>query len=667
MNREQAKDYILARAADYFQRDKSRKGYICPICGSGSGKNGTGITTKDGVHFTCWAGCFQSADIFDIIGKEKGLPDYNSQLAAACEIFGISLDNEPGRADPAKLTHTQLHTSNNVYTITHTQQEAEPDYSDFFLRANKDLEKTDYHRGITLDTLNRFKVGYVENWKHPKAPDAPASPRLIIPTSAHSYIARDTRENLTDKQKQYSKSKVGSVRIFNSGAIESADKPIFIVEGEIDALSIIDVGGEAVAIGSTSNVKKLLALLENQKPKKPVIVSLDNDEAGKKAAEELEAGLARLEIIYYRINPYGTYKDANESMNADREAFTAAVMDAENIEAQAQEMERDKLQREAAAYYLSDFLKEIQTGGEDAIPTGFPSLDALLDGGLYSGLYIVGAISSLGKTTFVLQIADNIAQAGKKVLIFSLEMARSELMAKSISRLTYINAAERADAKTTRGILTKSRYEGYSVREIEIIDKAVNQYREYAQNIWITEGVGDISVAAIKAKVESFINVYGEAPVVIIDYLQIVDPYSDRLTDKQNTDKAVKELKRLSRDYRLPVIGISSFNRENYTAPVNLASYKESGAIEYSSDVLIGLQYEGMDYQEGEAEKARDKRIREVISTALENGKNGEAQSIQVKVLKYRNGSKGDAILNFYPMFNYFEEQPEEESWVRVR
>ena len=76
--------------------------------------------------------------------------------------------------------------------------------------------------------------------------------------------------------------------------------------------------------------------------------------------------------------------------------------------------------------------------------------------------------------------------------------------------------------------------------------------------------------------------------------------------------------------------------------------------IEYSSDVLIGLQYEGMDYQEGEADKAREKRIRELMKEAVDAGKAGKPQRIQVKILKHRNGSKGDAYLDFYPMFNYF-------------
>ena len=60
---------------------------------------------------------------------------------------------------------------------------------------------------------------------------------------------------------------------------------------------------------------------------------------------------------------------------------------------------------------------------------GVCALDRALDGGLYEGLYIVGAISSLGKTTLVTQIGDQIASGGQDVLVFSLEMARAELMA----------------------------------------------------------------------------------------------------------------------------------------------------------------------------------------------------------------------------------------------
>ena len=58
-------------------------------------------------------------------------------------------------------------------------------------------------------------------------------------------------------------------------------------------------------------------------------------------------------------------------------------------------------------------------------------------------------------------------------------------------------------------------------------------------------------------------------------------------------DKAVLELKRISRDFKLPVIAVSSLNRMSYGQRISMEAFKESGAIEYSSDVLIGLQLRG--------------------------------------------------------------------------
>lgn len=691
MNREEARQYIIQRGKEHLAPDRSKKGFICPICGSGSGNKGTGITTKDGVHFTCWTGCFTNADIIDIIGLENGLTDYNDKLQAAAREYNITIESyhrstaqedfaeaeRQERREYQKQAKSKRFTQDNIHNTAYTSQQAEeePDYTDFFLQAAKNIGKTDYHRGLSRSTLDAFQVGYMESWKHPKTesnPNVTPSPRLIIPTSKHSYLARDTRADLTPQQAQYAKSKVGKVRIFNSRAIETATSPLFIVEGEIDAMSIYDVGGDALGLGSMGNVKRLLSMLETTKPSQPLIIALDNEKDPviqakvEKAVAELSEGLKRLDIPFYRIDIAQPYKDANEALNADREAFRAAVNRAkaqvEDAEAAAMEAEREELKREAVAYSLPSFLKDIENSKKAAfIPTGFSPLDNVLDGGLYAGLYVVGAISSLGKTTFCLQVADQIAAAGHDVIVFSLEMARNELIAKSVSRLTLIKDLEEngstAHAKTTRGILTGTRYADYSQTEKELIQRSIASYAEYAKNIYIVEGVGNVGIEEIRDKVQKHIKLTGKAPVVLIDYLQIIAPADMRATDKQNTDKAVLELKRLSRDYAIPVIGISSFNRDNYTAPVNLASFKESGAIEYSSDVLIGLQYEGMDYQEGEADKAREKRIRELMKDAVEAGKAGKAQKIQVKILKHRNGSKGDALLDFYPMFNYFTDK----------
>ena len=321
----------------------------------------------------------------------------------------------------------------------------------------------------------------------------------------------------------------------------------------------------------------------------------------------------------------------------------------------------DASQLKPVSERLNDYMEELLKSREGkAIPTGFEGLDRLLDGGLYPGLYFIGAKSSLGKTTLALQIADNIAKGGHGVLIFSLEMSTYELMAKTISReslmLSLSGSGRRENALSTRGILRASWY-GNPDQEGHILS-VIDDYSEWGGNLTIIEGIGDVGVTEIKSYVEAYMKEHdGNAPVVVIDYLQILAPYNDRYTDKQNVDKNVLELKRLSRDYQLPVIGISSFNRENYNAPVSMASFKESGAIEYSSDVLIGLQVDGIERAPSEKDSEYKERIQRLLETVDACKRRGEPIAIEAKILKHRNGIPGSVYFEFYSRYNLFRER----------
>ncbi len=691
MTRSKAKEYIELHPEEYLERDRSGKGWICPLCGSGSGKHGTGITTNDGKHYTCWAGCFTSADLFDIIGMEQGISsdDFLSKLNAAAEIYGITLVND---VDPINKR-----TPDQDFADLAEKKEPEreqQDYTAYFLQAAERIEDTEYHRGITLPTLKRFRVGYDPKWKiplseylrkHPEKTEKSweyitTTGRLIIPTGDHSYLARYTGEGKykTPRGDDLTKYKIGSVNLFNAEAMTMENKPIFIVEGEIDALSIEDVGGAAIGLGSIVNTKKLIELLKNQKPKQALILCLDNDERGQKAQKWLEEELQKLSIPSVTYEYPNTYKDANAFLMADRAGFEQSVRDAE---ARAAQIAADKkaedlieLERDSNAAAMEGFFDRIAESYSYAcIPTGFSALDKILEGGLYPGLYVIGAVSSLGKTSFCLQVADQIAKgrdgtAGRDVLIFSLEMSRDELMAKSISRTTYQmdmeeNNGSHNKAKTTLGILVKSRYPGYSQDERDLIDEAAAIYKaDHASHLYIHEGMGNIGVKEVKEQVERITAIKGKAPVVIIDYLQILAPAEgmERASDKQICDKNVLELKRLSRDYKIPVIGISSFNRTNYNSPVNLTAFKESGAIEYGSDVLIGMQYKGWDLEDKESDSdncsKRTKRLRQ-IRTAISNAaKEGLSVPVELTILKNRNGNRGTDELWFCPMFNNYSE-----------
>ena len=625
---------INEREPAFLSRDGKGKGFVCPNCGSGSGPKGTGLHRDPGspTHWKCFA-CGGYYDTLDLYGLAFGFKDFPQKLSGAAAYFGLTAPT------PIKAKKKLCQTA---------PQSPETDCTAFFKAAQARLNETDYpqRRGLSASTCARFGLGYDPQWKNPKAPDSvPASPRLIIPTGKTSYLARDVRSQneLTDQAAKYTKVKVGKTRLFNAEAIDTAAKPVYIVEGEIDAMSIVEAGGEAVALGSASNVHLLMERIREHRPAQPLILALDNDERGQKASAELEEALKAENVTYFVYNPCGEAKDANEALQMAPESFIRRVGDGERLP----EMERLSYLKTSAQGHLAAFIDGIaQSVDTPCLPTGFKTLDEALDGGLYEGLYIVGAISSLGKTTLVTQIGDQIAAGGHDVLIFSLEMARTELMAKSLSRhtLELALAAKMGTiyAKTARGITDGMRYARYGDREREIIRQAVVQYANYAGRIFIEEGVGDIDVTRIRERIARHIDLTGNTPVVIVDYLQIVAPYNERATDKQNMDKTVLELKRISRDFKLPMVAVSSLNRMSYGQKISMEAFKESGAIEYSSDVLIGLQLRGAGEAGFDPTEAKKKNPRE----------------IEAVILKHRNGQVGGKIaFEYYPMFNFFKEK----------
>lgn len=228
-----------------------RRTWVCPKCGNGKGKDGDGISldpnSKNTPHYKCFR-CGLYGDVIDLFRYHKGLSDNSEAFKEFCNYFGdhnFALKNS----------------SRNSFRNMNQSLKSEPESNEAAVRrlveyASKNIAKTNYHRGISLETLQRFNVGFIENWRHPKAPNSQPSPRLIIPTSESSYLARSTVDD--------SKIKVGNVHIFNIDAVRTAQQPIFIVEGELDALSIIDVGGEAIALGGLSNIGLLVQLYQQE-------------------------------------------------------------------------------------------------------------------------------------------------------------------------------------------------------------------------------------------------------------------------------------------------------------------------------------------------------------------------------------------------------------------
>lgn len=666
MKAEDAIKYLHEHTTDILEPDgqsknsTTPKGYICPICNSGSGPKGTGITTKDKVHFTCWAGCFSNSDIIDILAKRDGY-DHESnitKLRNACKAFNIKLDDVRSvQTEHAPLDwncdpiYEAVQTEPDTPEQPQTQQtgtnegerapkRAEPvNYSAQIKDWNSHLNECDYltKRGIDPALQDFLQIGYAENYQNGRA-------AIIIPNGEDRYIARF----IDGKTPKYNKTKGASNDLYNAQALEQNERPVFIVEGEIDAISLMELGiNNVVGLGSTSNKNKLVEVLRKIKPENQptLILALDNDEAGTTATLDLEKQLQSANIKYFLPKSselYGTCKDANEALTTDREAFKKEL---EHLNKTPEELYNENSNKKALASFLEDY-ENLKDG--ETIKTGFSNLDEKLDGGLHAGLYVIGAISSLGKTTFTLQMADNIAKAGNDVIIFSLEMAKNELIAKSISRLTFLNMRPgentRSIAASVTDLLSNEGRKLASKTRKERVREAVKEYDEYAGNIFIIEGLGDVTIDRIKNTIAQHVIYRKKAPVVIIDYLQIIAPKPEdkHATDKQRTDDAVTELKIISRDYKTPVFAISSFNRDNYSQSANMASFKESGAIEYSSDVLLGLQLYGMGTKGFDINEAFDQ----------------EPRDVELIILKNRRGKKNQKVrFDYYPMYECYMEK----------
>ena len=643
MNRTNAAREVKKRFKEYLKPAKVKNTYICPLCGNGTGSTGDGMTEnpKKPGQLTCWK-CGFTGDIIDLYQKEHNC-DAAAAFTALYARFGITIDDD--RTERA-TTSTEAQNSAKAINIppaaeSLTEAAETPDFTEYYksckAHINDDAAQAYLtFRGISNATAARYWLGY-----------DPITGYLIIPAASSFYIARNT----DSAAKMRYKNPTGvSIELFNKKALYNDDgRPVFITEGAIDALSIIEASGEAVALNSASNTRKLLEQLKEKRTGNTLILCLDSDDAGKKAAASLAEGLSELNIPYITADICCGHKDPNEALKANYATFYAAVAAAER--------------KISKPYNTADYIRQIMGAEIEALKaqsdrrTGFPNLDAEA-GSIYAGLYAVGGISSVGKTTFISQIADQMAALGQHVLFFSMEQSRLEMVSKSIARQTA--AADQRKAVTSLQVRTGA--------QSEIIKKATAAYLEsVGDRMSIIEGNFNCTVGLIKAYTKQYIEQNdGVKPVVIVDYLQVLQAEKDPITGRKTTDKRqivddnVTELKRLSRSLEIPIFVISSVNRSNYLNPIDFEAFKESGGIEYTADVVWGLQLTAIHDKVFDGSDGKVKEKREAIAAAKE----AVPRDIELVCLKNRYGKSRYAVqFTYYPQYDYFVPTKKAMSW----
>jgi len=291
----------------------------------------------DGALVKCY-GCGGSWDIFSLWQMDNG-GDFKDAKRALCQLCGIDGATAKPTATPKPPATAAERDETGENGETDEKKPTKPDKATeehitqcaFNFQAGADGEAGRAYlagRGISLETARRFGIGY-----------DPKRQAVIIPQGT-GYAARSIDPNAAQnfKIRYYP---TGTPRVlFNGDGLRNAaadGTPVFIVEGEIDALSIAEGGGVAVSCGGTGGIGKAVAAA-TRAGRGVYIPLMDRDEAGDKAQADLERRLAATsgvvvfkgarEIVLTDL-PDGTHpKDANDALCADAAGFRARVAEA---------------------------------------------------------------------------------------------------------------------------------------------------------------------------------------------------------------------------------------------------------------------------------------------------------------------------------------------------
>lgn len=520
-------------------------------------------------------------------------------------------------------------------------------------------------RGFVADdlpTLQKLRVGWDDTNK-----------RLILPfVDANGINVYQSRLTTSIKQR-YSMTQNAVKKPTYCEQI-SGEKPILITEGQINAISLWCCGYDAISMLDCHNGHDwLVEWYQNKHTTQPIIIMFDNDKAGQDGAKLLSEKLNKAHIYNYISLLGGVNEDINNLFRADREkmiqTINATLEYAKNGYyewASRNGNDLDKWECNRMSNKSVIIAKEI----DNAIPpiqTHIDAVDNMLNGGLRKGLYVIGAVCGGGKTALCMQIADNIAQSGRKVVYFSLEMGGVELFTRSISRLSAqidleeqtkkLNNGERCIAVSRDAITSTYLAEGHrsnTERGTIILNRSVSEYQKsIAPNLFVIEGGFEPTTGkSIREQIDSFVGHYGDKPIVFVDYLQLcADP--NTLDYRRAIDETIRELKLLSNEYAIPVVIISSLARSSYNSTNSVGVYKESGLIEYTADVCIQMSWNCMrDSKDGAILNIEKyKKYRQASS------ERNWAMPLNIAITKNRKGNVGEKVVAYYVKFNYIGDE----------
>lgn len=258
-----------------------------------------------------------------------------------------------------------------------------------------------------------------------------------------------------------------------------------------------------------------------------------------------------------------------------------------------------------------------------AIPSGFGMLDKYITGLNKSDLILIGARPAMGKTSFALNLAQNVTMyAKKKCVFFSLEMTKEQLAERLLS--------------ASAGIPSQKLRTG-ELNDDEWV-RLGNAAGEYAQVELYLDDASNTTVPEIKSKIRRLKNV----DIVIIDYLGLLQSAVRKENRVQEVSEITRNLKMMAKDLNIPVVCCAQLSRgtegRGKSHKPQLSDLRESGSIEQDADIVMFLYRE--DYYRNEQSEDKQDEIDE--------------NSTELIVAKNRHGATGTIEMTFDKEFTRF-------------
>jgi len=451
-------------------------------------------------------------------------------------------------------------------------------------------------RGFSEKTIDKFKLGW----------DGQC---VTIPIFEKGRIVNIRRRrspiNENEKLPKYFSVTGTEVGMFNTDSIKADSKPVFITEGEMDAIALTNQDESVQVVSGTGGATSFKKEWAGKyfKGKRRIYICYDSDQPGQDGAEKVAEilGPHRCRILEL---PQGV-KDINEFFIKGFKIadFNKLLGTARKPKAQSTEI------IELISGVLGRIKEQMDSGGDlfSGLNTGYAGIDAILQRMRPGDLIILSGLTSMGKTFFAQNIIHKLARNGVSVMFFSLEMTPEQ----ASERFIMIDSGINSD-KFSGGIL--------SLDSLELVEVENSITKLSSLPIYFYNGEGDINKDKLEEISKIAVDQFG-CQLIVVDHLHY---FAESPDDTKQVSEIVRKAKVIARDNEIPLIMISHVRKlENEGKTPSISDLRNSSLIGQDADIVMMVHREKPDDQND-----------------IEAGKT------VVHILKNRHGKRGQVCLN---------------------